>query len=96
MQISLMVACSIKSLLTCFRLDLSGEAWAAIVNKQPLNSALLFKVSFWIRSGWFSNPNMSTQVALLLRDEDDLVKDRFIHNLKLPENFMYVRQVDIS
>ena len=38
----------------------------------------------------------ATQVALLLRDEDDLVKDRFIHNLKLPENFMYVRQVDIS
>merc|ERR1719234_2415232 len=50
-------------------LKLEGEAWAKIVNKRPLNSALLFKV------------------ALILRDEDDLVKDRFIHKLKLPENY---------
>ena len=84
--------------LTCFRLDLSGEAWAAIVNKQPLNSALLFKVSFWMELGLLMGGSKwvvfkskyVTQVALLLRDEDDLVKDRFIHNLKLPENFMYV------
>ena len=27
-----------------FRLNLDGEAWAEIVNKQPLNAALLFKV----------------------------------------------------
>ena len=60
----------------------------------PVQGELLDGIG--IRSGWFSNLNMSTQVALLLRDEDDLVKDRFIHNLKLPENFMYVRQVDIS
>lgn len=43
----------------------------------------------WFEVGGFKSKYV-TQVALLLRDEDDLVKDRFIHNLKLPENFMYV------
>ena len=28
-----------------FRFNLSGDAWADIVNKQPLNSAFLFKVT---------------------------------------------------
>ena len=27
-----------------FRLNLDGEAWAEIVNKRPLNAALLYKV----------------------------------------------------
>ena len=27
------------------RLDLSGPAWAELVNSQPLNSALMFKVA---------------------------------------------------
>ena len=33
-----------KILTLCIRLNLEGEAWAEIVNKQPLNSALLYKV----------------------------------------------------
>jgi len=49
--------------------NLSGDAWADIVNKQPLNSAFLFKVS------------------LLLRNEDDIVKDQFINSLKLSGKF---------
>ena len=40
-------------------------------------------MSYRVACGKFSLP----QVALILRDEDDLVKDRFIHNLKLSENY---------
>jgi len=50
-------------------LSLPGGAWAEIVNRQPLNAALLYKV------------------ALLLRDEEDSVKDRFVHGLKIPKMF---------
>ena len=34
-----------------------------------------------------AHTEMSIQAALILRDEDDLVKDRFIHNLKVSENY---------
>jgi len=50
-------------------LSLPGSAWAEIVNRQPLNAALLYKV------------------ALLLRDEEDSVKDRFVHGLQIPKMF---------